>query len=954
MQTTPHTTARPSHRLTGRIAAFGLLTTLAVAGFTSPAHAERSYFAWAQVYDRQASSSQNGVAVATDRRGNVAATGYVFINNVENYYTAKYDALTGAKLWEATYNGGFGANHPASVVCDSLGNVIVTGLSYGASNTPDYYTVKYAASNGAVLWSRRYDNGGEDKAVKVAVDPLDNIIVTGSSVSQSNHEDFYTVKYNSAGTVQWSQRYDSAGHFIDQPTALFVDASGNVAVTGVSRVGSNNCFYTAKYNSAGAKIWEKNFDGLGGKDDTGEGVAMDAIGNVLVTGTVINADGTYAFHTIKYSSGLGNIQWEQNYNSPVSSYTNPAGLVVDAAGNAIIAGTSVLDNFKTTFYVAKYDATNGSLQWEKRTDAPGDTDTVSAIAIDAYGNPIVAGDSQNTDLNADFYTVKFAGTSGAIQWEQRINGDNDSGTDTLKGISVDAVGNVAVTGTGKKASPSPYFEMVTLKLNRFLLSPGDPITGPGLTSAAVITAFNVPALADSAALGAKVTVKDGKKTYAAILAQGSGGNQALAMQTIAAPDVPNAFFKSFSDPVISPNGREAFAAKLSGVSGTLASGVWTNVFTGTLQCALQLGTQVPGLASGVLLKSVTSISVRDGYLAALITVKGPGVNGTNSTVLLGLNAKNSGYELLRTGDMVSADGTTSAIKKLSVYNPPKSSPGQGRYHGNAYLLASATLADKRTVILQVNPNGGYTALAATNGDASSVVNTAKWKTFGYPSTGTNGFNYCTLATLQPKLGGVTTATDTAIVYSFLGGAFNDIATEGGAAAETNGGTYTSFLDPVSNDQGRYAFLAKAKGGDFGAAKSGLWFGLPGALKLVTRVGAFAPDAIGNDGPSSFSTITNLALPGGTGSGPIFLATVKGGGANGKNNTGLWGVDSTGFDRQLLRNGDILGDQTVKKFVLLNSLPGCFSANRSFNGVGGVAALVSFTDKTQAVVYVGIP
>jgi hypothetical protein len=357
----------------------------------------------------------------------------------------------------------------------------------------------------------------------------------------------------------------------------------------------------------------------------------------------------------------------------------------------------------------------------------------------------------------------------------------------------------------------------------------------------------------------------------------------------------------------------------------------------------------------VLLKSITNISLRDGYLVALITVKGAGVSGANSNVLLGMNAVGSGFELLRTSRNLMVDSTTSAIKKISIFTPPKTAAGHGRYHGSGRVVATVTLADKRTAIVAVNNMGQPIAIGGSGGDAGSVISQAKWKSFGPPSVGANGFHFATLATLQPKIGGVTSLTDTAIVFSLVGGAFNDIAVEGGPAPETNGGTFVSFSDPVSNDQGRYAFLATAKGGEIGAAKkTGLWYGTSASVGLVARVGLPAPDPVGFNSTANFSKISNLALPPGASSGPLFLATVKGTGVNGKNSAGLWGVDSDGFVRQLLRNGDLLGTQTVKKFVLLNSLPTCMTTSRSFNGNGGVVALVSFTDKKQALVYVGVP
>lgn len=967
MQTTPHTTNHSS-RLSLRLAArLGLSIVAAFGTLSSPVHAERSYFAWGQAYDPAANFSQNGVAVALDRRGNVAAVGYTYSSGDEIYYTAKYDALTGAKLWEQKYDAGFGGNRPSSVVCDSQGDVIVTGRSNGNGTNFDYYTIKYAAATGAVRWAVRYNNtnnntNGEDRAVKVLVDYNDDVIVTGSSIDQGKQEDFYTIKYNHMnGSKMWEQRYNSPGNYSDKPYDMCVDAAGNVAVTGVSRLGSNTCFYTAKYKALdGSVMWSKTYDGPGGNDDSGRGVAMDGDGNVLVTGTEIRADGTYAFHTIKYSTDLGLPQWQRTYISPTDNYHDVAGIAVDGDGNAFVAGTSTLDNFKTTFYTVKYAADSGATVWEARTDAPGGADFAVGIKVDGNGNPVVAGTSENENFDYDLYAIKYDGAStgptGKVLWEQRLNGENDSGNDTLFGLDVDAVGNVAINGTGKKASPSPYFEMLTAKFNRFLLAPGDPITGPGLSPLAVVSAFNVPALGDTVALGAKVTVKDGKKTYSAILAQGNGGgNRALALQTQTAPDVAVGAFKTFDDPVIAPNGRQAFIATLSGAPATDSTGVWTDVFTGSLQCVLQSNKQVPGMAAGVLLKSVKSISLRNGSLAALITVKGGDTTSINSTVFLSVTAKNTGYVMIRTNDPVTVDGAMSNIKKLNVYTPAKTSPGQGRYQGDFRTIASATLADKRTALLLGSPgSAGFVPLAATKGPADNVFSLAKWKSFGPPATSTSGFYYTALATLAPKEGGVTTKDDTAIVYSILGGALDNIAIEGDPAPDSNGGTYLSFNDPISNNQGNFAYLAKAKGGDFGTGKVGLWFGTAAAPHLKARVGDLAPDAIGNDGPSTFSTITNIALPGGTNSGPIFLAKLKGGGANGKNNAGLWGMDSEGFVRQLLRNGDTLGDQTVKKFVLLNSLPGCFSANRSFNGAGGVAALVSFTDKTNAVVYVGVP
>jgi len=68
------------------------------------------------------------------------------------------------------------------VAVDGSGNVVVTGTSQGG-----YYTAKYAAADGAVLWEKRY-NGGVARSL--ALGPNGMVAVTGSS-----SDDYATVVY---------------------------------------------------------------------------------------------------------------------------------------------------------------------------------------------------------------------------------------------------------------------------------------------------------------------------------------------------------------------------------------------------------------------------------------------------------------------------------------------------------------------------------------------------------------------------------------------------------------------------------------------------------------------------------------------------------------------------------------------------------------------------------------
>src|SRR5260221_11888353 len=99
-------------------------------------------------------------------------------------------------------------------------------------------------------WASRYNFAGNtDKCNAMAVDAAGNVYVTGSSASGGPFsEDIATNKYNSAGTLIWSKRYVGAGYGEDHGFAIAVDASGNVYVTGRTWAGtaSNNDIVTIK------------------------------------------------------------------------------------------------------------------------------------------------------------------------------------------------------------------------------------------------------------------------------------------------------------------------------------------------------------------------------------------------------------------------------------------------------------------------------------------------------------------------------------------------------------------------------------------------------------------------------------------------------------------------------------------------------------------------------------
>jgi len=265
----------------------------------------------------------------------------------------------------------------------------------------------------------------------------------------------------------------------DIGVAVAVDSGQNVVVTGRfmervdfggGRINSRGSFdaFVARYAADGTHLWSKGFGGSEGDD--GRGVAVDAAGNVFVTGffrgsanlggSTLRSAGEMDAFLAKYAPD-GTHLWSRSFGGPDTDMGSAVG--TDAAGNVImvgnffgnvsLGGATLAPNLYTPIdlFVAKYSP-EGEHLWSKNYTSGG-VAIANDVAIEPDGSIAVCGKysgsldfggnrMSSSNFTDDGFIAKLTPT-GAHVWSRSFGSSN---RDYASGVAVDASGDVFVTG----------------------------------------------------------------------------------------------------------------------------------------------------------------------------------------------------------------------------------------------------------------------------------------------------------------------------------------------------------------------------------------------------------------------------------------------------------------------------------------------------------------------------
>jgi hypothetical protein len=228
-------------------------------------------------------------AIALDPSGNVYLTSELRVAGGDEAVTVKIGA-GGAVRWGSIYQPRYGTEAYGWGIAASATRAVVCGGTEGAED--DSFIVSYRTDTGAeAAW---YESAqGDGKGVflaNVALDGAGNVYVAGDQWQlPSGWAHAYILKLEPSLAVTWAKSYTQGNRAWARDIRR--DADGNLYIAaGFSSDSEGNDFLTMKYTSSGVRKWVKAWGGATHGDDAAREMALGTDGSVFVCGYTTTTD----------------------------------------------------------------------------------------------------------------------------------------------------------------------------------------------------------------------------------------------------------------------------------------------------------------------------------------------------------------------------------------------------------------------------------------------------------------------------------------------------------------------------------------------------------------------------------------------------------------------------------------------------------------------------------------
>ncbi|MFN3332277.1 MAG: Calx-beta domain-containing protein [Caldilinea sp.] len=245
--------------------------------------------------------------------------------------------------------------------------------------------------------------------------------VSGLHIDNSGNIYFATAsmmtiqKLNTVGQLLWRR---------SQPGVMRASAindNGDIAVVGLQEIDSVDYYVVHVYDAQGNLKWSDMARGSSEKGNIAEGVKFDRDGNLYVVGSLTNTyvlpDNTRVSNpdliVVKYDK-TGGIIWRKQLSKGEFGSISGQDIAIDENG-AVIVGGWLVDSTVANALLLKY-GTEGSLLWERQIGKPGSASIVGNLMLRHDGAVAVRINSWRDGTQESDYVSVFS-ADGAPLWQ---------------------------------------------------------------------------------------------------------------------------------------------------------------------------------------------------------------------------------------------------------------------------------------------------------------------------------------------------------------------------------------------------------------------------------------------------------------------------------------------------------------------------------------------------------
>jgi uncharacterized delta-60 repeat protein len=319
-----------------------------------------------------------------------------------------------ASTWSRTYSETNRYSTAYTVGPTSDGGYFAAGTSYTSPNDPDSSDIilmKVDAS-GDVQWRKTYGGSEKDVAYSTIQTSDGGFLIAGSTNSfGAGIDDFWLLKLDSSGDLQWQKTYGSNQSETAYSVAETPD--GGYIVCGVSGfLGGSAHFFVLKLDSSGDYEWQRilgNFS-LGEYSPT---IIPTSDGGYLLAGSSPN--GNWQTALIKLNAN-GNLQWQKFYQPGGVAEFGQWISVQEAAGGGyvVLTQTWIGPTFGIGFFKVN---SSGDLQWFKLFELNQFTH-IRSFTRTSDGGYIIAGFSGDAGSGTAGTLLIKLNSSGNVDWQK--------------------------------------------------------------------------------------------------------------------------------------------------------------------------------------------------------------------------------------------------------------------------------------------------------------------------------------------------------------------------------------------------------------------------------------------------------------------------------------------------------------------------------------------------------